>query len=508
MPVEAQTGTTDAASRPPVILVAMAHDEAGTAVVTALERRTGADYRIVECDGAEAGRTRLRELSLGGDEVAIVLSDAADSGFFAEARALYPDVRRGLVIEWGSWAQRETADAVLGLMSTNHIDYYVVRPRSSPDEYFHRGITEFLLDWQRATRGATVDLTSFRGDASVARAHGVSTELPGAAVDLAIVGAGPGGLAAAVAAASEGLRTLVIEQSSIGGQAGWSSLIRNYLGFSRGISGAELAERSYQQAWIFGAHFATSRTVTGMTVVDDRFALEVSPGELVAARSVVVATGVTYRRLTLPGLEPYIDRAVFYGVSAFEARGQTGKVVFVVGGGNSAGQAALHLARYAASVSLIVRGASLAASMSQYLIGELAATGVGIVTEARVVGGGGDGERLEHIVLRDRVTGVESTVRCDALFITIGAAPHTDWAAAEVMRDEWGYLLTGGDVLVEGGRRAWPHERPPAALETSLPGVFAIGDVRRGSVKRVAAAAGEGAVVVSSVHAFLATRAR
>jgi thioredoxin reductase len=199
---------------------------------------------------------------------------------------------------------------------------------------------------------------------------------------------------------------------------------------------------------------------------------------------------------------------VFYGVSASEARGQTGRVVFVVGGGNSAGQAALHLARYAASVSLIVRGSSLAESMSQYLVGELAATGVGIVAEARVVGAGGDGERLDHIVLRDRVTGVESTVRCDALFVTIGAAPHTDWAAPEVMRDRWGYLLTGGDVLTEGGRRAWPHDRPPAALETSLPGVFAVGDVRRGSIKRVAAAAGEGAVVVSSVHAFLATRAR
>jgi thioredoxin reductase len=508
VPVEAATERADAARRRPVILVAMTHTDDGSIVVTALERRVGADYDVVGCRGPLDGRARLRELSLSGDEVAVVLSDADDPEFFAYARGLYPDVRRGLVIEWGSWSQRRTADAVRGLMSTNHIDYYVVRPRTTPDEYFHRGVTEFLLDWQRARHGATVDVAAFRGDAAAARASGVATELPDEAVDLAIVGAGPGGLAAAVAAASEGLSTLVIEQASIGGQAGWSSLIRNYLGFSHGISGAELAERSYQQAWVFGAGFAAARSVTGMTVVDDRFALEVSPGELVAARSVIVASGVAYRRLALPSLDRYLDRSVFYGVSASEARAQSGRVVFVVGGGNSAGQAALHLARYAASVSLVVRGASLAESMSPYLIGQLAATGVGIVAEARVVGGGGDGERLDHITLRDRVSGVESTVRCDALFITIGAAPHTDWIPPEVLRDRWGYLYTGGEVLTEGGRRAWPHERPPAALETSLPGVFAIGDVRRGSVKRVAAAAGEGAVVVSSVHAFLATGTR
>jgi thioredoxin reductase len=487
-----------------LIVVVVERVEAREAVLTALERRLGADYRVVSRDSAGAGIGLLESAAVTGDDVALVLTDVADHTLVDRARALYPDARRGHLIEWGSWAERETAERVLGLMAANRIDYYVVRPRTSPDEYFHRTITDFLLDWQRARRGPTVDLTAFRGDPDVARAHGVSTEVPSATVDLAIVGAGPGGLSAAVAAASEGLSTLVLEQRSVGGQAGWSSLIRNYLGFSRGVSGAELAERAYQQAWVFGARFAVSRTVAGMAVVDGRFVLEVAPDDLVTARSVVIASGVSYRRLLLPELEPYLDRSVFYGVSAAEARGQTGRVVYVVGGGNSAGQAALHLARYAASVSLVVRGATLAESMSRYLVDELEATGVGIVTEARVVGGDGDGLRLDHIDLRDRVTGVESSVRCDALFITIGAAPHTDWTGPGVLRDRWGYVLTGADVLTEGGRRAWPHEQPPAALETSLRGVFAIGDVRRGSVKRVASAAGEGAVVVSAVHAHLA----
>jgi thioredoxin reductase len=479
----------------PVLFLAVADPAVRAEVGDALRRRFAADYSVLAPDQADAAAV-LGSAEASGVAVALVISDDRTPALFEQARRLFPDVRRCLLIEWGAWADPATESAVLALMAAHRIDYYLVRPTRRPDEYFHRTVTEFLLEWQRATGAHPAGLT------------GLGTALPDAAVDLAIVGAGPGGLAAAVYAASEGLSTLVLERSAVGGQAGSSSLIRNYLGFSRGVSGAELAERAYQQAWVFGARFAQGREVTGMSVgVDssDDFLLEVGDTETVTARSVVLATGVSYRRLAVPGLAPFVGTSVFYGASAVEAKAQTGRVAIVVGGGNSAGQAALHLARYAASVSLVVRSASLAESMSQYLVDELAAAGVGILSEAKVVGGVGSGDRLDHIVLRDRPTGVDSRVRCDALFITIGAAPHTDWVAPEVLRDRWGYVITGTDVITEGGRRAWPHERNPAPLESAVPGFFAVGDVRRGSAKRVASAVGEGSVVVSSVHAFLAT---
>ena len=479
-----------------VLFLAVDDPSVRAEVAAELRRRFGADYSVLAPHRADAADA-LDAAARAGVPVALVISDDASPELYAQARRRFPDARRCLLIDWGSWSDPTTERAVLALMAANRIDYYLVRPRRSPDEYFHRTVTEFLVEWQRATGVHSAGLTGLR------------TALPDATVDLAVVGAGPGGLAAAVYAASEGLNTLVVERSDVGGQAGSSSLIRNYLGFSRGVSGAELAERAYQQAWVFGARFAQGRDVTGMSLTDDPsagFLLEVGDTETVTARSVVLASGVSYRRLSVPGLAPYVGRSVFYGASAVEAKAQTGRVAIVVGGGNSAGQAALHLARYAASVSLVVRSASLAESMSQYLVDELAAAGVGILTEAKVVGGGGSDDRLDHIVLRDRPTGVDSRVRCDALFITIGAAPHTDWVAPEVLRDQWGYVITGADVLTEGGRRAWPHDRNPAPLESALPGFFAVGDVRRGSVKRVASAVGEGSVVVSAVHAFLAER--
>lgn len=342
----------------------------------------------------------------------------------------------------------------------------------------------------------------------LARAYGLTTELPELAeVDVAIVGAGPAGLAAAVYAASEGLRTLVIERESIGGQAGSSSLIRNYLGFSRGISGSELAARAYQQAWVFGARFAHSREAVGLGQDTDGFRLTIAPGEELRARSLVIAAGVSYRLLGVAELDARVGSSVFYGASAVEARAQAGKTVHVVGGGNSAGQAALHLAGYATSVTLLVRGPTLAESMSQYLIDQLRAAGVRVETDVEVVGGGGPADRLDHLALRSRTSGADRVVPSDALFVLIGAAPHTGWLPDDVVRDRWGYILTGSDVLTEGGRRAWPHDRLPGQLETSVPGVFAVGDVRRGSVKRVASAVGEGSVVVSAVHEHLARTA-
>lgn len=567
----------------PFILVAVTTAAARDRVVDELVRRYGADYRVAGFESNALLQDQLVEAVERGDRVALVLSDDPtpvagtpdDTGaatIFGEARRLFPDARRGLLVEWGAWAHRTTVTTVLNLMARVLIDYYVVLPTHSPDEYFHRAVTEFLLEWtqavgegpqlvtvigddahprthelrsllarsgvpHRSVSPATADeeeLLSGSGvrytgaplvrlsdgrvianptNAQLAESYGFTTEVPDRVVDLVIVGAGPGGLAAAVYAASEGLDTLVLEREAIGGQAGSSSLIRNYLGFARGISGANLAQRAYQQAWAFGANFAHTREAVGMRVEDGEFRLDVGSGAEVRARSVILVTGVSYRRLNVPDLEPFVGAAVFYGASAVEAKAQSGRIVHVVGGGNSAGQAALHLARYAKDVSLIVRGATLAESMSSYLIDQLDAAGVHIITQSRVVGGGsssftGEGvRRLDHIVLRDRVTGDDTRIRSDALFITIGAAPHTSWLADEILRDQWGYVLTGTDVLVEGGRRAWPLERPPGPLESAVPGFFAVGDVRRGSVKRVASAVGEGSVVVSAVHAYLAETA-
>ncbi|WP_167138637.1 FAD-dependent oxidoreductase [Diaminobutyricimonas sp. TR449] len=548
----------------PIILVASAPEHASDTVRAALERRYGDDYEILVVDPPSAA-PMLQQAVEANKQVALVLAETPDTvaagpSTFAEARRLFPDGKRGLLIGWGEWAAPETAEVLFGLMASGEIDYYVLRPGRSPDESFHRVVTEFLREWQVAVGKRSRDITVI-GDVAQVRTHeirrllergsvpfataepdseaaqdalrrasveyagvplvrlpdgeilrnpsnpellrafGLNTELPRDAVDLAVVGAGPAGLAAAVYAASEGLRTLVLERDAIGGQAGSSSLIRNYLGFARGVSGAELSQRAYQQAWVFGAVFAHGREVVGMSVDDAGFRLQIAGEEQVMARSVILASGVAYRRLPLGELSAFVGSAVFYGASAVEARAQKGRVVHVVGGGNSAGQAALHLARYARSVTLVVRG-NLAASMSKYLIDQLDAAGVRIAMGMKVVGGGGDG-RLESIVLHDLETGADTTVPSDAVFITIGARPHTDWLAAEVLRDQWGYVLTGADVLTEGGRRAWPHERPPGALETAVPGCFAVGDVRRGSVKRVASAVGEGSVVVSSVHVFL-----
>jgi thioredoxin reductase (NADPH) len=303
------------------------------------------------------------------------------------------------------------------------------------------------------------------------------------AFDVVIVGSGPAGLAAAVYASSEGLRALVVERESIGGQAGSSTRIRNYLGFSRGLSGAELAQRAYQQAWVFGATFLLTRDVIGLRRASGGFVVSIAGGTEVETRSVVLGMGVSYRRLEVAALESLEGAGVFYGSSPSEARQFTDASVFVVGGANSAGQAALHLSRYAAKVTLLVRGSSLAASMSQYLLDEIAGKdNVSVRLSTEVVDAEGDG-RLERITLR--TDGDIASEPADALFILIGAQPRTEWLPDEIERDERGFVTTGSD------------------FGTTLPGVFAIGDVRAGSVKRVASAVGEGSVVIQRVHQYL-----
>jgi thioredoxin reductase (NADPH) len=334
----------------------------------------------------------------------------------------------------------------------------------------------------------------------LAQALGAQTRPAPGRYDVAVVSAGPAGLAAATYAASEGLRTLLLEREAIGGQAGTTSLIRNYLGFPRGISGAELAARATEQAVIFGAELVYTQPATGLQASGADRVLTLADGSQAVSRTVVIATGVSYRRLPVPGLDALLGAGVFYGAAVTEAQAMQGQSVFVVGGANSTGQAAVHLARHAEQVTLLHRGDSLASGMSAYLVQELERAGnvtVRLRTEVTEVQGAG---RLEALTLRDNTTGAVETLPAAALFILIGAEPHTDWLST-VQRDERGFLLTGRDLLREGRPpQAWLLDRPPLLLETSLPGVFAAGDVRHGSVKRVASAVGEGATAVQLVH--------
>ena len=454
-------------------------------------------------------------------------------------------------------------------MAKARIDYYAPKPRCRPDESFHRLLAELLYEWSRAHLPAASEATligeegtlrvhelrsllagsgvPYRfeehgspaarellaqagqqpppttepvlavrdgrilvdpSNAELAGAFGVATELgPEREFDVIVIGAGPGGLTAAVYAASEGLSTLVIDRAGAGGQAGTSSLIRNYLGFSRGISGGELAQRAYQQAWVFGVRFSLMRDARALRRQNDRWAVVLDDGEEASARTVVLATGTSYRRLGIPALERLVGSGVFYGATVSEARTQADGDAFVVGGGNSAGQAAMYLSRYAANVTLVVRDRSLAASMSHYLQQALDATAnVSIRLDTEVVDGDGTG-RLEHLTLRNRSSGESEQVPASGLFILIGAAPPTDWLPEEIERDEHGYVLTGVD-LIGHGRVAdrWPLQRAPLTMETSAPGVFAIGDVRHGSTKRVASSVGEGSVVVAELHKALDSR--
>ena len=552
----------------PMMVVCSRVDERRAAVAAQLEERYSATYEVVPVATSSEGADALVAASRDDRQVAILLADdpgELDDGHtvFQVAARLFPDARRGLLVEWGAWGDRDTADRVLTLMGRGQIDYYVIRPWHSPDEYFHRTITEFLSEWDRAVglrprevsvvgdpasprshevrrllahngiphgfvpttapeAGELLTRAGVQGggstvvvllhdhrvlvdptNAELAAAYGVAVDVPDkSSFDLVVIGAGPGGLAAAVYGSSEGVRTLVVERESIGGQAGSSSLIRNYLGFARGVSGAELAQRAYQQAWVFGCSFAHSRAAVSLDTDDEGFVVGIEPGRTVHASSVVLATGVSYRRLGVAELLPYESTGVHYGASGFEAKGLKDGVAFVVGGGNSAGQAALNLARYARKVIVLVRGTTLASSMSKYLIDALAAADVEVRVRSAIVGGGGSG-RLEYVLVRDLATGEVSTEPTDGLFVLIGAAPRTDWLPDMVLRDRWGYVITGDDVIGEGGRRAWPYDEPPQPLETSVQGLFAVGDVRRGSVKRVASAVGEGSVVVSAVQTHL-----
>ena len=477
------------------------------------------------------------------------------------ARRLHPDAKRGLMIAWAQWGQRATGEEIFDAIARGLIDHYMVRPATSPDELFHQAVSSLLLEWAEAHRshpytiqvvgkswsgrayelrntlvrcavphsfcladsddgrailsrtGANADEElplvvfpngDFLADPSntdLALAAGGPVDVEQLDFDVVIVGAGPAGLSAAVYGASEGFSTLVVDEGGIGGQATSSSLIRNYLGFPRGLSGRRLAQQAYDQAWLFGAKFVFMHVVTGLAREGGALTVSLPEGGSVRARAVVLTMGATYRRLGIPELEALNGAGVFYGGPASEAPGMAGRDVYVLGGANSAGQAALHLARHARSVTLVARGDSLDEGMSDYLVRQIQDTprlGVRLGTE--IVGGGGDGW-LEHLVLRDRADGTEETVEADGLFLMIGARPNTEWLPPEVERDPDGFVLTGPDL---GAGHAWPSDRSPFLYETGMPGVLAAGDVRHGSAKRVAAAVGEGSVAIQLLHRLFA----
>jgi thioredoxin reductase (NADPH) len=342
-------------------------------------------------------------------------------------------------------------------------------------------------------------------NAEVAMAAGGAVNPERVDFDVIIVGAGPAGLSAAVYGASEGFRTLVVDKGGIGGQATSSSLIRNYLGFPRGISGRQLAQSAYNQAWVFGAEFVFMQPVTGLVRDGDRLVVTLSDSGPVRCSAVILAMGARYRRLDVPSLEELIGAGVYYGGPTSEASAFTDRDVHIVGGANSAGQAALHLARYAHTVTLVVRADSLRTGMSEYLVRQIEGTdNIKVRLGCQVVGGGGEG-RLEHLVLRDIGSQAEAVVNANALFLLIGAQPNTEWLPPDIERDDQGFICTGDDV---SQRRASPADRSPFLLETSMPGVFAAGDVRHGAVKRVASAVGEGSIAIQFLHQLFAAEQR
>jgi thioredoxin reductase (NADPH) len=553
-------------SGPPVMLLATTDGESRQILDRELRARYATDYEVVTTGSYEHARAILDGLHRWNRDVAMIVgcytpADRDGLSFLRRARSVHPSAKRAIAVLWG---QFDSAAAVFRAIAEGHAELQLLRPERPRDEEFHGAITDVLDDWHLAMGtgfeavrliGRTDERTHNLRDAftrnhipigyyaadtdagrrmldnlgldgpelpvlvleftappttlvnptdvEIADAFGLMSP-PSAEelYDVVVIGAGPAGLAAAVYAASEGLSTLVIERQAVGGQAGTSSLIRNYPGFARGISGAHLAFRSFQQAWSFGAEFVFMRDAVGLSEDGGERVVALSDGSRVRGRSVIVATGVDYRRLGIPGLEEMVGRGVYYGAAVSEAPAMAGKPVFVIGGGNSAGQAALHLAKYARQVSLLVRSDSLSVSMSEYLIDQLRSTrNVEVVHHAAVTDGEAIDGCLDRITIQHLDEDRTEVREAGGLFALIGSRPHTAWLDGTVQCDDGGFLRTGDDVDTDA--RGAGAARPPLAFETSMPGVFAIGDTRRGSVKRIATAVGDGAGVVQVLHRYL-----
>lgn len=541
----------------PVIMVVDDEPDALAAMLDALTRRFGTDYRIVPHLSARAALDAVTKIKEDGEEIALVIADQwmpemTGTEFLGRMRSSEPTAKRALLVAWGDHAASET---ILQGCALGELDNYLYKPWTPAEVHLYPLVSEFLAEWTQTHRPG-MELIHIVGDELSARSNEIRELLnrngvpygfhPAASpiakrlieehsvdlgafplvflldgsvladptdrqimdaigenphelsCDLAVVGGGPAGLTSAVYAGSEGLRTLVIERHVIGGQAGASSLIRNYLGFPRGITGAELTQRAYQQAWLFGAKFVFAREVTRIRVDGMKKILILSDGREITASSVIIATGAKYRRLDVPAVDRFDGRSVFYTtfggtrlVGGFDAA--------VIGGGNSAGQAAIHLAAYARRVTLVVRADSLERGMSDYLVQQIRhASNIDVRLGTEVVGAEGD-DLMERVTLRDRASNTVESIPVKLLFVLIGAVPHTEWLAGTVQCDSKGFILTGRDVDLG----TWPLGRAPMNYETSVPGIFAVGDARLGSMKRVASAVGEGAGAVQDVHQYL-----
>jgi thioredoxin reductase (NADPH) len=532
----------------PAVLAAVARD---------LRRQFGERYRIVRATSGAEALTALKELVTRGEQVALLVADQrmpgmAGTEYLVEARKLVPDAKRVLLTAYAD------TEAAIQAINEVDLDYYLLKPWDPPEEQLYPVVEDLLTTWEAGAAlesgGVRVighrfsrdshDLRDFLARNRVpmrwldverdAEARelltmtGVATEgLPVALLedgtvlehpsvrelaerlgvsvaptaehyDLVIVGGGPAGLAAAVYGASEGLKTVLVEREAPGGQAGMSSRIENYLGFPTGLSGSDLARRAVDQARRLGAELLTIQDAVGLRAEGAGRIVELSGGSSLSANCVLVASGVSYRQLTVPGFERLTGKGIYYGAALTEARSCQDQHVVVIGAANSAGQAAVFFSRYAGQVTMLVRGESLEKSMSSYLIDQIAALpNIEVRTRAQAVAAEGDGH-LSSLLIRDQNGEREEAV--DAAFVFIGAAPRTDWLAEVVARDEHGFILAGLDAKAAG----WPLKRDPFLLETSVPGVFVAGDVRSRSMKRVASAVGEGSMSVSLVHEYLA----
>jgi thioredoxin reductase (NADPH) len=553
--------TPEGAARTVIVTV---DDDPGVsrAVARDLRRRYGEQHRIVRAESGDAALEALREMKLRGDEVAVIVADYRMPGmngieFLERAMDFYPTARRVLLTAYAD------TGAAIDAINVVDLDHYLLKPWDPPEEKLYPVIDELLSKWQAEDRRpvrvtkvvghrwsarssavreflarnqvayrwydseepdgqrllAAAEADGLRlpvvitpdaevlvepADAELAVKVGLATTPAQDFYDVVVIGGGPAGLGAAVYGASEGLRTVLVERTATGGQAGQSSRIENYLGFPDGVTGAQLTERARRQATRFGAEVLTTRNVVGLDVNGSARTVRFADGGAIDAHTVILATGVSYRQLGAPGLDEMTGRGVYYGSTLTEAAACTGQDVYIVGGANSAGQAAVYLAQHAKSVTILCRGSSLERSMSYYLIEQIRATGnisARICTE--VIAAEGD-DHLESLTLRDTSTGTTETVGAQWLFLFIGAAPLTDWLDGIVVRDGRGFVLAGPD-LASCGRRppGWDLDRLPYHLETSVPGVFVAGDARAESAKRVASAVGEGAMAVMLVHRYL-----
>ncbi|MEL6552905.1 MAG: FAD-dependent oxidoreductase [Cyanobacteria bacterium J06621_11] len=527
-----------------------------------LRKQYGDRFRIVRADSGNKALEVTEQLKLRGDTVALFLADQRMPGmngveFLEQGSAIFPKAKRALLTAYAD------TNAAISAINDARLDYYLLKPWDPPEEKLYPVLDDLIQDWQAnfkpEFKGVKVisdrwssqshDLRDFLSRNQIpyrwldienseeaqklveyadsaqssdclplvitadgnklvkpsvtdlAQQVGLQTEAAKPFYDLVIVGGGPAGLAAAVYGASEGLRTVMIEKEAPGGQAGTSSRIENYLGFPVGLSGDDLARRAVTQAKRFGVEILTPQAATDLRLEDDYRIITLSDGKEISCHALILALGVSWRRLNVPGVDQFTGAGVYYGAAKTEAPACKGEEIYVVGGANSAGQAAMYFSKYARKVNMLVRGESLVKSMSQYLIDQIDGTdNIEVMPFHSVKEAQGD-DRLETILVEDSQTGEMKTLPTNYLFIFIGATPSTEWLGDTVQRDERGFLCTGPDIEAE---RGWPLERDRFLLETDVPGIFAVGDVRHGSVKRVASGVGEGSICVQFVHRHLA----